>query len=100
MVNNIGAIIAEIQKLREESKKMTVEVSEGDGVFRIVMNGHQEVLEVRFEPSVLSPGNADALEAAVCNAVNRAIAESKLMIKNEVAKITGGMGLPNIQGLF
>ena len=100
MVNKMGMIIAEIQRLQQEFKKKTVEVVEGEGTFRIIMNGHQEVLEAKFDPSVLNPANLDALEVMVCSAVNRVIAESKSMVKSEIAKITGGMGLSNIQGLF
>lgn len=100
MANNIGMIIGEMQRLQQEFKQKTVEVVEGAGVFRVVMNGHQEVLEVQIDPSFLNAANLNAFEEIICSAVNRAIVESKVMVKNEIAKITGGMGMPNIQGLF
>lgn len=100
MINNMGSIIAEVQRLQQELMNMTTEVSEGEGAFRVVINGHQEVLEVKFDPAVLNPDHIEALQTVVVSAFNRAISESKQMIKNEIAKITGGMNLPNVPGLF
>lgn len=97
---NMGPIFAEMQRLQRELKNMTIEVSEGEGAFRVLMNGYQEVQSVAFDPAALSPGNAEALQVMVAGAFNRAIVQSKEMIKNEIAKITGGLNLPNIPGLF
>ncbi|OPY58680.1 MAG: Nucleoid-associated protein [Pelotomaculum sp. PtaU1.Bin035] len=99
-MNNMGMIIGEVQRMQQELKNVTVEIGEGDGAFSIVMNGHQEVLGVKFSPAALAPGNIEALEVMVASAFNRAINESKQLIKNEISKITGGMNLPNIPGLF
>lgn len=100
MTSNMGAIIAEVQRLQRELMNKTLEISEGDGAVKIVMNGYQEVLDVKISPSVLSAANADELQAMVARAVNRALTESKQMIKAELAKLTGGMNLPNMPGLF
>jgi nucleoid-associated protein EbfC len=97
---NMGPIFAEIQKLQRDLKNMTIEVSEGEGIFRVFMNGHQEVQSVAFNPAALNPENIEALQIMVASAFNRAIIESKEMIKTEIAKITGGLNLPNIPGLF
>lgn len=101
-MNNMGAIIAEVNKIQQELGKKTVEISEGEGTFSILMNGLQEVLSVKFGPAAFQPDNIDALELMVASAFNRASKESKQMLKNEVAKLTGGMSLPNMNmpGLF
>lgn len=100
MINNMGAIIAEVQRLQQELKNRSIEVTEGDGALKIIINGHQEVLAVKINPRILTPNNAEALQTVMATAINRAISESKQMIKNEISKVTGGMSLPNIQGLF
>ena len=97
---NMGPILAEIQRLQRELKDMTVEVSEGEGTVRILMNGCQEVQSVAFNPAALNPDNIEALQAMVADAFNKAVVQSKEMIKTEIAKITGGLNLPNIPGLF
>lgn len=100
MINNMGAIMAEMQKLQQELKHKTIEISEGDGMFRLVINGQQQVLDAKFGPGALDPGNVAALEIMVASAVNRAITESKNIFKSEIARLTGGANLPNIPGLF
>lgn len=100
MINNMGAIMAEMQKLQQELKHKTIEIVEGDGVFRLVINGHQQVLEVKFGPGACDPGNVEALEIMVASAINRAVMESKNIFKNEIAKLTGGAYIPDIPGLL
>ncbi|MDD4238745.1 MAG: YbaB/EbfC family nucleoid-associated protein [Desulfotomaculaceae bacterium] len=100
MVNNMGALIEKIQKMQQELKNMTIEISEGGGALKIVINGHQEVQAVKIEPSLLHPDQAGALESLVVKTVNKAIVESKTIIKSEVSKMTGGMNFPNIPGMF
>jgi DNA-binding YbaB/EbfC family protein len=96
----MGALIEKMQKMQQELKNMTIEITEGEGACRIIINGHQEVQEVKIEASLLHPGQVRALEALVVKTVNRAIVESKNMIKSEVGKMTGGMGFPNVPGMF
>jgi DNA-binding YbaB/EbfC family protein len=96
----MGALIEKMQKMQQELKNMTIEISEGGGACKIVINGHQEVQEVKIEPSLLRPDQAGALESLVVKTINKAIVESKSMIKGEVSKMTGGMNLPNIPGMF
>jgi len=100
MLGDIGLIIAEIQKMQRDLKNTTIEISEGEGAFSIVVNAHQEVLEVKFDPAVLSPEYREKLQQMVSIAVNRAIAESKQIFRDEISKITGGMNFPGIPGLL
>jgi DNA-binding YbaB/EbfC family protein len=100
LINNMGALIERVQQMQQELKNMTVEVSEGGGALRIIINGHQEVQEVKIAPSLLKPEQAGVLETLMVSAINKAIVESKHIIKGEVSKMTGGMNLPNIPGMF
>jgi len=97
---NMGPILAEIQRLQQGLRTMSIEISEGDGAVKVVMNGSQEVLNVSFDPAALSPDNVATLQLMTASAFNKAITASKEMIKTEVAKITGGLNLPNIPGLL
>lgn len=100
MINNMGALLEKMQQMQQELKSMTIEISEEGGACKIIINGQQEVQDIKVEPSLLRPEQAKALESLLVKAVNKAIAESKNIIKNEVGKMTGGMNLPNIPGMF
>jgi DNA-binding YbaB/EbfC family protein len=96
----MGALLEKMQKMQQELKNMTMEIDEGGGACKVIINGHQEVQDIKIEPSLLRPEHAGALGALVTKAVNKAIMESKNIIKSEVGKMTGGMNFPNMPGMF
>lgn len=100
MLGDIGLIIAEIQKMQQDLKNKTIEISEGEGAFKIIINAHQEVLEVIIDPAILSPEHREELQKIVSVAFNRATSESKQIFRDEISKITGGMNFPGIPGLL
>ncbi|HEU5360824.1 MAG TPA: YbaB/EbfC family nucleoid-associated protein [Candidatus Deferrimicrobiaceae bacterium] len=86
-----------LARLQEELAGKTVEASAGGGMVTVVVNGRQEVVSVRIEKEVVSPDDVELLQDLVTGAVNEAIARSRKMMAEEMAKVTGGMNLP---GLF
>lgn len=86
-----------LARLQEELAGKTVEASAGGGMVTVVVNGRQEVVSVRIEKEVVSPDDVELLQDLVTGAVNEAIARSRKMMAEEMAKVTGGMHLP---GLF
>ncbi|WP_282432442.1 YbaB/EbfC family nucleoid-associated protein [Pelotomaculum schinkii] len=100
LINNMGALIEKVQKMQQELRNMTIEISEEGGACKIVINGHQEVQDIKIAPSLLRPEQAGVLESLILKTVNKAIVESKNIIKSEVSKMTGGMNFPNIPGMF
>ena len=86
-----------LARLQEELADKTVEASAGGGMVTVVVNGRQEVVSVRIEKEVVSPDDVELLQDLVTGAVNEAIARSRKMMAEEMAKVTGGMNLP---GLF
>lgn len=103
-MGNIMQQAAKMQKKLEEIQAAagdkTVEASSGGGMVKAVVNGKQEVVSLTIEKDVLEDGDIDMLQDLVVAAVNKGISDSQEMMKSEMAKLTGGMGLPNIPGLF
>lgn len=100
MINNMGLLIEKMQKMQQELKNMNIEISEEGGACKVIINGHQEVQDIKIQSSLLHPAQARALESLVVKTVNKAIVESKNIIKNEVSKMTGGMNFPDMPGMF
>ncbi len=86
-----------LARVQEELAGKTVEASAGGGMVTVVVNGRQEIVSVRIEKEVVSPDDVELLQDLVAGAVNEAIARSRKMMADEMAKITGGLNLP---GLF
>ena len=66
----------------------------------VVANGKQEILSVTIEPEVIDPDDKDMLQDLIIAAVNDALAKAKNMVQEEMGKLTHGLNLPNLPGLF
>lgn len=87
-----------VKKLQEEAGNKTVEASAGGGMVTVVANGRQEVLSIRIDKSVVDPNDLEMLQDLVTAAVNEALRKSQELVKEEMSRLTSGMGLP--PGLF
>jgi len=87
-----------VKKLQEEAGGKTVEASSGGGMVTVVANGRQEVLSIKIDASVVDPKDIEMLQDLVVAAVNEALRKSQDLMKEEMSKLTSGMGIP--PGLF
>lgn len=87
---------AQIAKVQEEIGNKKVEASTGGGVVTAVVNGNQELLELKIDPEVLNPEDVEMLEEMVIGAVNQAMKTAGDMMNTEVEKITGGLNIPGM----
>ena len=87
-----------VKKLQEEAGNKTVEASAGGGMVTVLANGRQEVLSIKIDKSVVDPGDVDMLQDLVTAAVNEALRKSQELMKEEMGRLTAGMGLP--PGMF
>ncbi len=107
----MGGFMREAQKqVRDMQKRMAdmenqlaervVEGAAGGGMVKALVNGKQEVLSVKISPEVVDPEDIEMLEDLVTAACNQAIKKAGDMRDEEMKKITGGMGIPGMPGLF
>jgi DNA-binding YbaB/EbfC family protein len=91
---------AKLAKLQEELANKTVEASSGGGMVTVVANGRQEIVSIRIDPEVIDPEDKEMLQDLILAAVNDALARAKSMMNEEMGKLTHGLNLPQIPGLF
>ena len=84
----------QVKKLQAEAGNKTVEASSGGGMVTVVVNGRQEVLSIKIDKSVVDPGDVEMLQDLVAAAVNEALRKSQELMKDEMGRLTAGMGLP------
>lgn len=106
-IPNMGQLLKQAQqfqakmaKMQEEVGERTVEVSSGGGMVSVVVNGKQELISIRIDPEVIDRNDAEMLQDLVMAAVNDGLTRAKNMVNEEMGKLTKGMNLPNIPGLF
>ncbi|HUJ16371.1 MAG TPA: YbaB/EbfC family nucleoid-associated protein [Nitrospirota bacterium] len=83
-----------VKKLQEEAAGKTVEASSGGGMVTVIANGRQEIVSIKIDPSVVDPKDIEMLQDLVSAAVNEALRKSQDLMKEEMARLTAGMGLP------
>ncbi len=104
---NLGNIMKQAQvfqeqmaKVQEEAASKTVEGTAGGGMVTVTANGALQVVSVKIDPEVLKSGDAEMLQDLLMAATNDALRKSREMMTEEMKKLTGGIPLPNIPGLF
>jgi DNA-binding YbaB/EbfC family protein len=91
---------AKLAKLQEDLANKTVEVTSGGGMVSVVANGRQEIVSIKIDPEVIDPGDKEMLQDLILAAVNDALSRAKSMMNEEMGKLTHGLNLPQIPGLF
>jgi nucleoid-associated protein EbfC len=106
-IPNLGGLMKQAQqfqakfaKLQEELAEKTVEGSSGGGMVKVVANGKQEIVSVTIDREVVTPDDIEMLQDLILAAVNDGLTKAKTMMNEEMGKITQGLNLPNIPGLF
>lgn len=86
-----------LQQIQSEMAQRTVEASAGGGMVKAVATGNGDLLSVKIEREVVNPEDVEMLEDLVVAAANEAIRKGRELMKEEMAKLTGGISIP---GLF
>ena len=87
------------EQVQAEMAERTVEATSGGGAVKVVARCDGSVQSIKVDPEALSPDDAEILEDMLLSAVNSAISQGQEIQKNEMAKITSGMGLPGGMGM-
>jgi DNA-binding YbaB/EbfC family protein len=87
-----------MEKMQEDLGSQTVDGEAGNGVVKIQMNGHMEVLSVKIDPSIVDPEEVDMLEDLVTVAMREALAKAQEKQSAMMNQLAGGLPIP--PGLF
>ena len=101
-LGNLGELMSkarqmqeQMQKLQEEMGKKTVTADAAGGMVQATVNGRMELTAIKIDKSrIVDPNDTEMLEDVIVAAVSAAQAKAAEMMKTELGKMTGGMGLP------
>ena len=105
--NQGGNMMQRIQKMQEEMAKTQTAVEEseftacaGGGAVEVTVSGKHEVKSIKMNPEVVDPDDIDMLEDLLLAAINEAIRKANETMESEMGKLTGGLNIPGMGGLF
>lgn len=83
-----------LEKVQAELANMTVSGSSGGGMVTVDADGKGQITKVRVDPSIVSASDVEMLEDLLLVALRDAQQKSADLAKQEMSKLTGGLGLP------
>lgn len=102
---NMNNLMKQAQKMQRQMEKTQAELQSkevtataGGGVVEVVVTGKRELKSITIDPEVVDPDDVETLEDLVMAAVNEGLRQAEELTNKEMAKVTGGMGLPG--GMF
>ena len=100
MMRQVQKMQAELARVQEELGTKTVEGTAGGGVVTVIANGHQDIQEIKIDPDVIDPDDVEMLEDLILAAVNDALRKARELSAEEMQRVTGGLNIPGMPGLF
>lgn len=101
------SMLKQAQKMQEEMAEKQAElesreyeVAAGGGVVTVKISGRKEILSVKLAEEIVDPDDIETLEDLIVAGVNEAIKKVEADASAEMSKITGGLGIPGMPGMF
>ena len=83
-----------MQRLQEEVAALTIDGSAGGGLIKVTVNGKSELKNIKIDPSLLKPDEAEILEDLIVAAINDARGKAEARLAERMRELTGGLSLP------
>lgn len=89
--------LAEVQ---DEMAGRQITSTVGGGMVTVTVNGKNELLAIKIDPEVINPADPNMLQDLIAAGVNDAMRQAREAMQVEMRKVTGGLNIPGISGLF
>ena len=94
MMKQAQELQGKMAQVQEELGRAEIEGSAGGGMVKAVMSGKHELRRLTIDPSLVTPEDDGMHEDLIVAAVNDARGKVEAHVKEEMGKLTGGLGLP------
>lgn len=100
MIKQAQKIQEDMETLQNDLNERVYDIAAGGGMVTVKINGKLEVLAIDIKPEVVDPDDIETLSDILVAAVNEAIKQVNTINSEEMGKVTGGLNVPSIPGLF
>ena len=106
LMRQVTRMRKDMEKTQEELKNRFVDAQAGGGLVEVTLNCQQELVKLSIAPKLFEPGPDGKVDPAmvedlVIAAMAQGLEKSKALMREELEKVTGGLGLGNLlPGLF
>jgi len=107
MIPNMQQAMKQVQKMQadmarvqQELEEKVVSASAGGGMVKVEITGKLEFRKIEINPEVVSSDDLEMLQDLVLAAVNEGIKTAQNLAADEMSKVTKGMNIPGLPGMF
>ena len=96
MMKQVQKMQAQMEQIQAELKQTQVEGTAGGGIVTAIVNGKQDLLEIKIDPEVVDPEDVEMLQDLVVAAVNQARQKAQELQSERMSALTGGLNIPGM----
>ena len=103
----IGSIIkqarefgGQVHEMNEKLKELRLDGTAAGGLVTVSVNGLQELVACKIDPSLFQQGDAELLEELIITAVNSAIEEARTQQADTMRTIAGNLDMSSLSGFI
>lgn len=100
MMKKIQEMQDNMAVLQEELAIAEYSATAGGGAIEVTVNGSHEVKAIHIKPEVIDPEEPEMLEDLLMASLNEAMRKADETAEREMGKITGGINIPGMGGMF
>jgi hypothetical protein len=98
MMGKIKEMQAKMKEAQDNLSRIELTAEAGAGMVKATVNGNRQVIKLDIDESLFTPADKEVLQDLTAAAVNKALLEMDIRIKDELQQATQGV-MPNIPGL-
>lgn len=100
LVKQASEFGGKIHELNEKLRELRIYGTAGGGLVTISVNGLQEALACKIDPTLLQQPDAELLEELIITAVNDAIEQSREQQAETMKSLTSDIDIGNLSSMF
>ena len=100
-IGNLGGLMQKAREMQEKMKQLQedaarkqVSADSGGGMVTATVNGRLELVKISIDKTKIDPADTEMLEDLITAAVGAAQTKAAEVMKEEMSKLAGEMGLP------
>ena len=95
-MTNLGQMLKQAQQMQSKMQEMQDQLAELEvtGMCQVTLNGKGEARNIKIDPALVTPDDAEVLEDLILTAINDAKAKADEKMREQMQELTGGLPLP------
>jgi len=86
--------------IQEELAGQQITSTVGGGMVTVTVNGKNDLLGITIDREIINPEDPGLLQDLIVAGVNDAMRKAREAMQGEMRKLTGGLNIPGLSGMF